>query len=48
MKRNIRKDNEHRGNYEEILKNYEEEMKMVDKNPKAFYSPDGGVRKINE
>lgn len=48
MKRNIKKGYEHRGNYEEVLKNYEEEMKMIGKNPKAFYSPDGGVRKFND
>lgn len=48
MKRNTKKNNEHRGNYEEILKNYEEEMNMVDKKPKAFYSPDGGVKKFND
>ena len=48
MKKNIKKDNEHRGNYEEVLKNYEEELKMVDKNPRAFYSRDGGVRKFDD
>ncbi|HEY6914821.1 MAG: hypothetical protein ACM3O8_00430 [Methylococcaceae bacterium] len=40
------KNTEHRGNVQEVLDNYLEEMKMVDKAPRSFYSRDGGVNTI--
>lgn len=45
MKMNI-KNAEHRGNVQEVINNYLEEMKMVDNAPRSFYSRDGGVNTI--
>jgi len=45
MKKN-NKINEYRGNSQEIINNYLEEIKMVDKAPRHFYSRDGGVNTI--
>lgn len=48
MKKTNRTDEEHRGNVQELINNYLEEMKMVSEAPKYFYSRDGGVKKIDE
>jgi len=48
MKKNIRKDEEHRGNAQQIINNYLEEIKMVNEAPKYFYSRDGGVKRIDD
>jgi hypothetical protein len=47
MKKDNQKDEEHRGNVQELLNNYLEEMKMVNEAPKNFYSLDGGVKKTD-
>lgn len=48
MKKNINKDEEHRGNVQEVINNYLEEMKMVNESPRYFYSRDGGVKRIDD
>lgn len=48
MKKKLNKDEEHRGNVQEIINNYLEEMKMVNEAPRYFYSRDGGVKKIDD
>lgn len=40
------KNNAHRENIQEVMNNYLEEMKMVDKAPRSFYTRDGGVNTI--
>lgn len=39
------RDVEHRGNDEELKKNFEEEMKMAQKSEKSYYTPKGGIKK---
>jgi len=46
MKKNIRKNEEHRGNVQKVIDNYLEEMKMVNNAPRSFYSHEGGVNNI--
>lgn len=48
MKKNIENIEEHRGNAQEVLNNYLEELKMINEAPRYFYSRDGGVKKIDE
>jgi len=48
MKKANRKDEEHRGNVQDLINNYLEEIKMVNEAPKYFYSRDGGVKKIDD
>ncbi|MGE5393741.1 MAG: hypothetical protein ACM3P1_03300 [Candidatus Saccharibacteria bacterium] len=48
MKKNSIKNEEHRGNIQDVMDNYLEEMKMVNKAPRYFYSRDGGVTKVDE
>lgn len=40
------KNNDHRGNVQDVINNYLEEMKMVNNAPKSYYSHDGGVNTI--
>lgn len=46
MKMNLITNEEHRGNVQGVMNNYMEEMKMVNKAPRYFYSRDGGVNTI--
>lgn len=40
-----RKSVEHRGNDEELKKNFEEEMKLAQKSEKSYYTREGGIKK---
>lgn len=45
----MKKDNKNNGpfgNAQEVMNNYLEEMKMVNKSPQSFYSHNGGVNTI--